>query len=293
VPAAMLITPNLTTATYPLTRAKSPAASSEDFAYLAAAILQVYSHLYAVHARVAVLCTPPPATATATASSTASSSSTTDDATNQTQTHPDELDEETLHALCRLPAHLWDPADAAANDATAAADAPAATDETRVGLCEGVAARLQQQMLPPKQCRTVVEVRLGKSAKRLAAWVASHRKTVRSAGGEAGRAVKGAKDLWYRQDALGYLWLPLTYALAAAEQVPGAPYPEDVTHTVHYPISPPLEPPTADGSSDESAEVVACGAHAEGAWTLDGAPVDSCGRPTSGRGQIGHILSTM
>jgi len=267
----MLITPNLTTATYPLTRAKSPAASSEDFAYLAAAILQVYSHLYAVHARVAVLCTPPPATATATASSTASSSSTTDDATNQTQTHPDELDEETLHALCRLPAHLWDPADAAANDATAADDAPAATDETRVGLCEGVAARLQQQVLPPKQCRTVVEVRLGKSAKKLASWIAQHRRQLRA----VGKNIKGAKTVHYRRDDAGFLWLPLTYTMAAVEQLPGAPYPANHTFGVAFPL--PIRP---------------------GVWSVDGVSVDSwggfgSGYGSSGGGEVESVLSRL
>ena len=52
---------------------------------------------------------------------------------------------------------------------------------------------------PPRKCRTVVEARLGKSAKKLAGWVAQHRKGVRA----SGRAVKGAasrvQNLWRRK----------------------------------------------------------------------------------------------
>jgi hypothetical protein len=145
----------------------------------------------------------------------------------------------------------------------------------------------------------VIEVRLGKSAKKLAGWVAQHRKALRASGA---KNIKGAKDLWYRKDSQGFVWLPLTYALAATEQVPGAPYPEDISFAVHYPIVALPEGATAPapdggalagGVAGGEPALNACAANEESAWSIDGAPVDSCGRITSGRGEVGHVLSTM
>jgi hypothetical protein len=53
--------------------------------------------------------------------------------------------------------------------------------------------------------------------------------------------------------------------------------------------------PAPDGGALAGGEPAlnACAANEESAWSIDGAPVDSCGRITSGRGEVGHVLSTM
>ena len=63
--------------------------------------------------------------------------------------------------------------------------------------CKHVTDAAKAEMRPPRNCRTVVEVRLGKSPKRLAGWIAQHRRTQRLAGKSN---IKGAKVLWYRTD---------------------------------------------------------------------------------------------
>ena len=127
-----------------------------------------------------------------------------------------------------------------------------------------------------------MEARLGKSAKKLNGWVAQHRRGQRA----LGKTVKGAKTLWYRRDAQGYLWLPLTYQLAAAEQVPGAPYPPNATLVVHYPLPLAGSGGTAAAAGGEAEEDVV--------WNLDRASMDSRGRPVlSGDGEILSVLSTM
>ena len=270
--------------TYPLARARSPSAASEDFALVMAAVLRAYG----VHSRAAVLCSepplPPPRAVSAAAAegnsangvaveagavagapdggAVAAAAAVVVDGAGKPTTTP---------AVCRTPAALASEACAAALTAAHAA------------------------LRPSRKCRTVIEVRLGKSAKKLAGWVAQHRKAVRASGA---KNIKGAKDLWYRKDSQGFVWLPLTYALAATEQVPGAPYPEDISIAVHYPIVALPEGATAPApvggalAGGEQA-LTACAANQESAWSIDGAPVDSCGRITSGRGEVGHVLSTM
>ena len=132
----------------------------------------------------------------------------------------------------------------------------------------------------PGKCRTVIEVRLGRSPKKLAAWVAQHRKRMRSAHPKS--QIKGAKTLHYTKDSDGYVWLPLTYhAAAGAEQVPGAAYPANVTHgstTLHFPL--PFTSPGAD--------------HAP-VWSLHGYGMDSQGHrlPSGSSSVTGSVLSTL
>ena len=57
---------------------------------------------------------------------------------------------------------------------------------------------------------------------RLRDWVSSHRKAQRAAKKGTAAVVKGAKEVWYRRDAAGYLWLSLRWQPAAVEQYPGA-----------------------------------------------------------------------
>ena len=76
--------------------------------------------------------------------------------------------------------------------------------------------------------------------------IAQHRRGLRS----AGRAVKGAKTLWYRRDAQGFLWIPLTYQIAAAEQLPGAPYPDNITLAINYPLPLVAAGAATDGDTD-------------------------------------------
>ena len=87
-----------------------------------------------------------------------------------------------------------------------------------------------------------MEARLGRAPRKLAVWVAQHRRSLRAAGRGT---VKGAKVLWYRKDRQGYLWMPLTYQIAASEQLPGAAYPPNVSVAVHYPL------PLAEGKKAE------------------------------------------
>ena len=114
---------------------------------------------------------------------------------------------------------------------------------------------------------------MGKSAKKVSSWVAVHRKALRAQGR---KEIKGAKTLYYATDADGYVWLPLTYhPLTGAEQVPGGPYPENATLTVHY-----MLPLPAGGAPP--------------VFSLGSEGMDSRGqRLPIGVGGIGSVLSTM
>ena len=272
--------------TYPLARARSPSASSEDFALVMAAVLRAYG----VHSRAAVLCSEPPLPPPRAVSAAAAEGNSTNG----------------------VAVEAGAVADASVGGAAAAAAAAVAVDADGAGepvcrtpaalsseACAAALTAAHAALRPSRKCRTVIEVRLGKSAKKLAGWVAQHRKAVRASGA---KNIKGAKDLWYRKDSQGFVWLPLTYALAATEQVPGAPYPEDISFAVHYPIVALPEGATAPapdggalagGVAGGEPALNACAANEESAWSIDGAPVDSCGRITSGRGEVGHVLSTM
>jgi len=112
-------------------------------------------------------------------------------------------------------------------------------------------------------CHAVVEVRLGKSPRKLSSWVAQHRKAQRA----LRKSVKGAKELWFRRDRSGYIWLPLRYQPKATEQLPGAPY-SNYTYCMHY---------------------SAAGTH----WEVEGEPLDASGAATSESWHRESILSTM
>jgi len=160
--------------------------------------------------------------------------------------------------------------------ATAEVDVFSASCRTR-GSLMAVACQLSGHTVcaakhPSRSCRTVVEARLGKSPRKLAAWIAQHRRAMRS----SGRSIKGAKVLWYRQDSQGFIWLPLTYQLSSTEQLPGAPYP-NFTHAIHYPL--PLFPATN----------VICSIDATG---LDTA-IDDRGQLCSAGGKLSSVLSVM
>lgn len=68
-------------------------------------------------------------------------------------------------------------------------------------------------------CHLAAEVRVGKSPQRLNRWIAQHRKAQRA----LRKSVRGAVDIHFRRDHLGFLWLPLRWRPGAAEQLPGAP----------------------------------------------------------------------
>ena len=232
LPAHVMLDSN---SSYPLIRARSTLASTEDFAVVIASVLQAYN----VHSRIAILCSvPPPTSATAEPSTV-----TVDDIGN---------------------------ADAAAA-AVGPCRRPGALDAEE---CKPVADMARAALRAPdrKQCRTLVEVRLGKSPKKMAGWVAAHRKSLRS----QGRKPTGAKKLHFSTDSDGYVWLPLSYHPSAnAEQVPGGAYPENVTLAIHYPL------PLAAGRKGP-------------VWSFDQGGVDSEGRRLpSGAGGVGSVLSTM
>ncbi len=81
------------------------------------------------------------------------------------------------------------------------------------------------------------------------------------------KSVKGAKELWYRRDAAGYIWLPLRWQPAAAEQYPGSAY-HNYSFCVLYDVSAPT-------------------------WQIDGEALTSTGAPSGGRTAISSVLSTM
>ena len=118
-----------------------------------------------------------------------------------------------------------------------------------------------------RACRLLVEARLGKRVARLRDWVSSHRKAQRAAKKGTAAVVKGAKEVWYRRDAAGYLWLSLRWQPAAVEQYPGAA-PPNFTYAASHLLA------------------------AGGGWEVEGEPVDSRGR-SRGDAQTGHVLSTM
>jgi len=120
---------------------------------------------------------------------------------------------------------------------------------------------------PSRKCFAVVEARLGKSVKRLALWVSQHRRAQKA----ASKNVKGAKELHYRKDRQGSLWLSLRFAPGAAEQHPGSPY-LNFTSGASFPL-----PLTAQSPW----------------WEVDGEPLDSRGRPKAEKQPMGSVLSTM
>ena len=225
LPAPLLLDAN--TSAYPLARARSAAAASEDFAVALAAVVS----LYGVHARVSVFCggggggggggaadaAPPVSAAEAAARATAQAAAIAAERAAAEEAKAKIGDGGAEAAAARPPPRL-----------VCRSPAALANDEA----CKPAADAARLAVRPPRHCRSVVEARLGKSAKKLNGWVAQHRRGQRA----LGKTVKGAKTLWYRRDAQGYLWLPLTYQLAAAEQVPGAPYPPNATLVVHYPL---------------------------------------------------------
>ena len=233
--------------TYPLVRARSAVAASEDFAIAFASILQVYG----VQSRLAVFCSTPIA--------------------------PEDANDAN-----------------ATEDATDAGGAPAAPlcrshGALMTSACKLAADAAKAAVRPPKGCRTVAEVRLGKSPKKISGWVAQHRRLLRS----SGRAnIRGAKKIWYRKDAQGFLWLPLTYQISATEQLPGAPYPPDSGLAVHYPLPLPAMA-AALGDGDGAPPPTS-----EGPWSVDvlgvGVGIDSRGeRLLSAGGELEFVLSTM
>ena len=111
-------------------------------------------------------------------------------------------------------------------------------------------------------CHLTAEVRLGKSAKKIAAWVGAHRKAQKA----TKKAVKGAKEVFYRRQRNGYLWLSLRWQPGAVEQYPGAAYVSNFTYCVNF------------GSA--------------GGWEVEGEALDSRGMPV-GSAQVGSVLSTM
>jgi len=123
------------------------------------------------------------------------------------------------------------------------------------------------QVPPSRKCFAVVEARLGKSVKRLALWVSQHRRAQKA----ASKNVKGAKELHYRKDRQGSLWLSLRFAPGAAEQHPGSPY-LNFTSGASFPL-----PLTAQSPW----------------WEVDGEPLDSRGRPKAEKQPMGSVLSTM
>ena len=140
-----------------------------------------------------------------------------------------------------------------------------------IGLVSGLAYhrkwRFGRKAEPPLPSHhPLLDRRLGKSVKRLSAWVSQHRKSQKL----LSKSVKGAKELWYRKDRQGSLWLALRFVPGAAEQYPGAPY-HNFSSGAAFPL--PL--------------------HSQHWWEVEGEPLDSRGRPKSERQALGSVLSTM
>ena len=104
---------------------------------------------------------------------------------------------------------------------------------------------------------------MGKSAKKIGAWVSAHRKAQKA----TKKTVKGAKEVFYRKTKGGYLWLSLRWQPGALEQYPGAPYVSNFTHCVNF----------AGG----------------GSWEVEGEALDSRGLPKTEHAEVGSVLSTM
>jgi len=111
------------------------------------------------------------------------------------------------------------------------------------------------------RCGAVSEVRMGKSAQKLNRWVAQHRKAQRA----LRKSVKGAIEIHFRRDHQGYLWLPLRWRSAAAEQLPGAPY-ANASFCMHH--------------------------YEKGRYVVEGEPLDSRGMAT-GRERPDKVLCTL
>ena len=99
----------------------------------------------------------------------------------------------------------------------------------------------------------------------------------------------------YRKDDFGFLWLPLSYQLAQQEQLPGGPYPQNITLAVHYPLPVRGSLRWAEllAAAEGSAELPSADAGGEVLYSLDGFGIDSSGKATSARSEVGSILSTM
>ena len=95
-----------------------------------------------------------------------------------------------------------------------------------------------------------------------------------------------------------YLWVPLTYQLAQAEQLPGAAYPENFTLAVHFPLPLPSPPSGEATAADALSEGGSSGAVVEPVWSMDAVGVDvgidsRGGRLLMSGGKPASILSTM
>jgi hypothetical protein len=110
-------------------------------------------------------------------------------------------------------------------------------------------------------CRLTAEVRVGKSPQRLNRWIAQHRKAQRA----LRKSVRGAVDIHFRRDHLGFLWLPLRWRPGAGEQLPGAP-----------------------GANASFCMIY----HDDGRYLVEGAPLDSRGMAT-GRERNDKVLCTL
>jgi len=67
-----------------------------------------------------------------------------------------------------------------------------------------------------RRCHAVAEARFGKSTKRLATWLSQYPRHSRP--DIPDDILRGGEDLTYRQDAAGFLWLPLAYRLEGVKQ---------------------------------------------------------------------------
>jgi len=153
-----------------------------------------------------------------------------------------------LSVLCSSSGTAETPSDSAASESSAASSSKEA----------GVPSS--------RRCFAVVEARLGKSVKRLSNWISQHRKSLKA----AMRNVKGAKEVWYRRDRLGFLWLALPFVPNAKEQYPGAPY-LNFSSGASFPLP-------------FSSQLW---------WEVEGEPLDSRGQPKAERQILGSVLSTM
>jgi len=115
-------------------------------------------------------------------------------------------------------------------------------------------------------CQAVTEVRLGKSSKRLSKWVADHRRALKPK--SKGR-IRGAKELHYRADRKGYLWLSMRWVHRPEEVHPGLAYGDYDYAVTYYPAATPPR------------------------WEVDGEIMDSRGGLKLQRPTVGSILSRM
>lgn len=136
----------------------------------------------------------------------------------------------------------------------------APTDVTAAG-GEGLAESDGGAAATQPLCHAVAEVRVGKSAQKLGRWIAQHRKGQRA----LRKSVRGAIEINFRRDHLGFLWLPLRWRPGAAEQVPGAAYSNSSFSMIYF------EP---------------------GRYVVEGEPLDSRGMAT-GREKHDKVLCTL